>query len=352
MWMCLSLFFPEIKFILSFICRLAFSLRSSHFGSLSLVLISVLFGFCCSFLSGLCHLSTSPLLSLLFSLSQFLCLYFCENLSTIHSMFLNPFPTLLLFLIASKVDFHCAPGLLGLGFSSSSSHVSPFSYHHVAFWAWPCLPSSLFFLSASWRLCFLEYLKSDTPIQVHIAYGCFWAMATVHIVVTETVWPTKPKIFTVWHFAKKFCRSLAWRDSWIPTPAPSWMAGECLQLLLQFLVPTAFSLNLLLLCGGGDLLSPLPDFLIPCISDLGRSTSSRPHCKRCHSCLSLLFLKLSLDRGTSMVPPPTSCPFVFWLLSPCHLPYFPGFFCSSDKELCLEVKPGQVFLVLPPSVFN
>lgn len=98
--------FPEIKFVLSFIRRLPFSLRSSHFGSLSLVLISVLFGFCRSFLSGLCHLSTSPLLSLLFSLSQFLCLYFCENLSTIHSMFLNPFPTLLLFLIASKVDFH------------------------------------------------------------------------------------------------------------------------------------------------------------------------------------------------------------------------------------------------------
>ena len=49
-------FFPETKFILSFIRRLAFKLRSSHFGSLSLVLISVLFGFCCSFLPGICHL--------------------------------------------------------------------------------------------------------------------------------------------------------------------------------------------------------------------------------------------------------------------------------------------------------
>ena len=176
----------------------------------------------------------------------------------------------------------------------------------------------------------------------------------VCIVVTETVWPTKPKVFTVWHFAKKFCRSLAWRDSQIPIPASSWMAGECLQLLLQFLVPTAFSLSLLLLCGGGDLLSPLPAFLIPCISDLGKNTSSCLHCKHCPSCLSLLFLKLSLDRGTSMAPapPPTSCPFVSWLLAPCHLPYFSGFFCSSDKELCLEVKPGQVFLVPPPSVFN
>ena len=65
--------FPSLS--LSFICRLAFNLRSSHLGSLSLVLISVLFGFCCSFLPGICHLSTFPLLSLLFSLSQFPCLY-------------------------------------------------------------------------------------------------------------------------------------------------------------------------------------------------------------------------------------------------------------------------------------
>ena len=100
--------------------------------------------------------------------------------------------------------------------------------------AFPRIFFSFYFIEA----VFSEYLKPDTPIQLHVAYGCFWAMATVRIVVTETVWPTKPKIFTVWHFAKKFCRSLAWRDSWIPIPAPGWMAGECLQLLLHFLVPT------------------------------------------------------------------------------------------------------------------
>ena len=162
----------------------------------------------------------------------------CMRISTIHSMFLNPSPTVLFFLIASKVNSHCAAGLLGLGFSSSSfSHVSPFLHHHVAFSACPPFPC-IFFSSYFIEAVFLEYLKSDTPIQLHVAYGCFWAMATVRIVVTETVWPTKPKIFTVWHFAKKFCRSLAWRDSWIPIPAPSWMAGEYLQLLLHFLVPT------------------------------------------------------------------------------------------------------------------
>lgn len=35
---------------------------------------------------------------------------------------------------------------------------------------------------------------------IHIVYGCFHIITARRIVITETIGPIKPKIFTIWSF--------------------------------------------------------------------------------------------------------------------------------------------------------
>lgn len=48
-----------------------------------------------------------------------------------------------------------------------------------------------------------EFFKY-TRLYLHTADGCFHTK----MVVTETIWPTEPNIFTLWHFIEKVCQHL------------------------------------------------------------------------------------------------------------------------------------------------
>lgn len=50
------------------------------------------------------------------------------------------------------------------------------------------------------------YWNRAIPIPLCIVYGCF-LLQCHRLVRTETIWPRKPKMFTIWPFREKFADS-------------------------------------------------------------------------------------------------------------------------------------------------
>ena len=46
------------------------------------------------------------------------------------------------------------------------------------------------------------------PIDLCIVFGCFDANMVERSNVTETMWPAKSKIFTIWNFGENACQYL------------------------------------------------------------------------------------------------------------------------------------------------
>lgn len=304
------------------------------------MLPAVEFGLCCSFLPITDHLSALPLRSLSFALAQVLCLDpFPPNLgriSNLSSMFLNPFSTFLS--TASKVCFSCAPGLMGFGFDSSFfSHAStPFCVITALFSSASCSPTA-FYSYLTEALSFIDFrlIGTCSYISSMAVFSCNSDVNTV----AETLWPGKPKLFIVWHLAKKTRTNLA--DSCPGVTAgfpfqPRWMAGHCVQLPLHVPVPTSLFLHLLLVL-------EVPLLHLPCLtfsfSDQGwrrNCTCTRTRCQHHPPRPSTSLSVPSPDGGTITRPPPTSCPFVFWLSSPRHVPPLRDFSVHQTKSCVLR----------------
>lgn len=92
----------------------------------------------------------------------------------------------------------------------------------------------------------------------------------------ETVWPAKPKIFTVRHFAKEnfFAGPSTSTTAGFPSQLQAGQQGNrCRSGPMPWLLPV-FCLDSLLLRGDGILMSALPDFLILCTSNFDKNASS------------------------------------------------------------------------------
>lgn len=179
--------FPKSQWAFSlYICHSAFSS-----GVWSSILVSIPLGFCCLLspsyvpLHVLSYILT--ILSFVVSKSLSFSSRICESFPSLFSVCLNQVSPGSFLFATSKVGFNCAAEFLGfcLGFGFSSSSFFPASPISQR----PCL------------------LRSFSVCHAHSVTRCPWLLLSpgdgLWILVTETVWPAKPKIFTVRHFAKE-----------------------------------------------------------------------------------------------------------------------------------------------------
>ena len=69
------------------------------------------------------------------------------------------------------------------------------------------------------------YWNTATPVLLHTVHGCFYLQWQNWVIMAETIWPGKPKKFTIWPITKIVCLPLLYRD--LSSKATDYIAILC-----------------------------------------------------------------------------------------------------------------------------